>query len=1473
KIKCINSAIADIKQILDDAKLYITEQLSLDSSPYIDSLCSNGTIPIKGSTRLSPETDTSRRSPKNDSSYLLDNENSTNQSHVLIAIYDAEETISYLHMFKKINPLPVLLIPSEVHSSKKSISHLFEVERFLDGIIEGRSRYINDTHFISFYNKTQLPMMFLKLKSAMAILEENPNVYNDGLDILDNIFGNVDKLGKIDKAIIEMEQKKQQYEQVLQEMKLNFPGMDLGEMMTNVAVVQEKVVVPVLHDRFSVISGKIAGHNLKEILSKLYLVNETAYEFMDEFDISNVHNITFSGSLTVNSHINGISPNILNRACFLRKPYNDVTFVFNKPVIIEHNLISYYISSIPFENYATTVGKHVFYKDALLVGGVNFQDNVIVRNKVNDHNIYHSANNIAQKSTPNTFKSNLTFYNIMAENIIVKCAMVQKICLDDIVTLKDTTIITGNKFFSNIKINTNLSVETMTADFIDTKYNTNVEVDKLFQNNFRKNPDYIQVLSGVQVFRNLTFNVDADVSVGIFDYTLNSLSKRAVYKDKSVNLSYNLKTFNNTKIDNLNFYSSFDNVSSLETWMMKNGDQQINSYSSFSNLKAKIVKVNDIRNNEEKVDFDHLVNSAIKIDESSIIRNNILWNLIKVVGGNISVGGLVQGVDISEETVVKDSLDVILGGNKYFKRLVKFDQFLDINGLFNGRDLDLLCSDYYFHNLTVYGDSFIDSRVNATDVTCHSRELPEKNWESCWQADRNHTVKDKLNITNLDMFNGTFTSLSDNISLSTFQNEVLWKNSSELQSIQCVTNFTNITVNALHTKSLTTYKLHNNLANDLYDMLTRNENQNISGFYYLNSVLMIEKLYGPDKLNDVTLDHYCQHSKFCQVYAEKSMQGLYIEDFLKPHIDCVIQGIDISEWWDKAIKPDSSPNKLPNTLFENIKVMEPLQTAGLVDGVEIQNLLLKSTDQTIVAALLLNNTSEDVLLFNQLDIHDGKINEYNLVQLLDRLVFVDMPAFIQGSTRFFNDSYFHDADYSEKLTSLKNAVDWIIKESAVVHLRNEVETLSHLAIFANEALPRQPLKFEGWSIVQQITGMYYRVKALSFDAESNFGNEVINPVYLALLSWYGPTVLLQHNPETGTYDASGIQIAGNCTTAVSALRNRGVDYIINSNDCDLNTIKKDLQSHPDVQIAFPFGVSLNTSQGFTLIWKMQNKIPELVCLVNTRGSCDHQVMDLQGDFCILFICHQGFDLRLMCLGNDTTLETIQSFKQKYQVFKVSVISHTNTLGRTNTFLAIVDSQGLNLYMYDPKLKFYLLETKHLQQLSYVDLVSHTGDMFISAISSGFRGLERGMIYVYKLDFNHLEMQYNHTSVLLRFISPVSGELSAPKMELFSSIPEDMPIECHFTKLQTGELSLFVTSGSGVITRLSHSGVEGFSRSGDVLVSGSTTLEVWNSYRNGRKFTRLSPSGFPKMQAQETIIMESSYLENTEEYSTCNIREF
>ncbi|KAK7016241.1 hypothetical protein SK128_015534 [Halocaridina rubra] len=174
--------------------------------------------------------------------------------------------------------------------------------------------------------------------------------------------------------------------------------------------------------------------------------------------------------------------------------------------------------------------------------------------------------------------------------------------------------------------------------------------------------------------------------------------------------------------------------------------------------------------------------------------------------------------------------------------------------------------------------------------------------------------------------------------------------------------------------------------------------------------------------------------------------------------------------------------------------------------------------------------------------------------------------------------------------------------------------------------------------------------------------------------------------------------------------------------------------------------------------------------------------------------------------------------------------------------------------------FYPSEEVSLDNIVWLELVSHQSKVLLVAVSQAHKGNPLGQVNIYRLNNDYLVIKGRTRAASTGF----AAITSTPSFNFLQRIFVEKPLEAHFSRLNS-ELYLFVINEDGYVTWFSQKGVQRFIKEGELHVPSKQHLEVWTSLVNGSQVPWIS------VTSQDCSFEDSAYNQETDQILHMNVR--
>lgn len=742
----------------------------------------------------------------------------------------------------------------------------------------------------------------------------------------------------------------------------------------------------------STVQSLVDGIDLSEFSSTVLKHNSTNFlsgywEFMGD--------VTFNNKVTVGGYVDGVNLTHIYKNSL--KLNEKLVSNMNGPFIIENvhadHVKTNRVNGLILENDLLLKNMRQFiHAPKTFPDGIHVTKDIKILGSLNGMDVRFLKDSLMRYGDQLVWGPKIINGDLYVNNLITP--VMNGIPFDQLILLNTSVpqVITGRKIFNSVSVDSDVAVNR-----IDVEREINsLNVNEMFKGTMLY--DAPQVVTGLKHFKHIDIPKNTDLDVASVDgFSLRKAYSDAVLVDVPQIIS-GTKTFKGrTSFTDFWFHQMFDGVSDDDiryNWMMQNRNEVVNGDVIFADglsVKNNLLIMNGTINGH---DIRFLNNTIVKKNEPNVIEGQITFSKPLQSTGDIWIGGKIQGIKLSQDTVSKNS-DATIYGVKRFTRGLVMNESLWVHGFLDG----VLISDICSNAVRTAGDQIITAPtriLNSWNVRSISTgglvdgiDLLKFNG-SVVKMSEFSIISGKKHFTNVTItapltLYGRFGGFdirklsSEYMSLSRDQvinTPLVLKNGSDFNKMIIDGNiFTkdgfinNFDIRYLDKNSLKTYG-----------------DQVVSGqVIFENEVRVLSDLImRAPVINAIPFDHFVLKTKKQQVVsvptqfaADVSITGnLHVADGMS------LQGVDLSEM--SRFRVLKSGTQVINGLkkFAHLQV-DHLMVRGLMSGVNVtrDNILLSSADQTIHGNVFF---ARNVHLMS--DLNMKHLNNINLYQWSQRLV-------------------------------------------------------------------------------------------------------------------------------------------------------------------------------------------------------------------------------------------------------------------------------------------------------------------------------------------------------------------------------------------------------------------------------------------------------------------------------------------------------
>lgn len=1221
--------------------------------------------------------------------------------------------------------------------------------------------------------------------------------------------------------------------------------------------------------------GKVAGYKLED-LTLYHSIHSLSTSDPVKFIVTRlarVKNLVFEAVLDV-PLVNTVEvARLRHHALVLDTQTLTVSLSFSRPVNVDGEVVvTDIINQVETSSYVTLSGSCVFSQLVTFTNDVEVQGEARVQSTINSIDLVTLRDSAAlTTSSAQVFLTHVTFLEVAAFSVTFESGSVAGVTFSDLVLLNQTAVITGKKRFQEVVVKEGeVKVRSLEVDFVN-----DVNITALFLHSLKKNSGGAQVLSAsvklrkLLVLRNLTTRGFSALSSNeVFD--ISRIQRHLVYLDQTTIISGKLLLKGATSVAMFTFLGTFDGVPATRyktEWLLKTLDQAIWSKVVLSAMicgnvnTAPGVKI-------QGVDLAHFLGSSLVITESEVVHFPVIFG--EVISSWVSVSGLVQGWDLSEESVLGTASNVVFTASKTFLASVNISgSFLATQG-FSGVDLDSLCGHISVHTLKVHGTVTFIRNVSSYFVHLGHYGITDGAMKEFWMKDENIILRESITIQLLEATNIYLITVNE-VDLLDLSAHILHRNFSSTQIVSGVFTLDFLNVNSLYVDTVKTDTLNGGSVSDLLNIFTIDEGQVVTGHWKLRNLRMLGNLMTSGLVNGMRMTRFCQMRQKCFVHTRKTFtQDLSVGGNHYVLEEMRVQDVDVSESFSSVVSEESCGYIPGLTTFKYSLIIDEnavfnldaseMTVYGLVDGVNMTTLILMTVNDEQVIKGHLTITSEGIALESDVMADNGLFNNFNLTELLERSYNLDHTQRVMQPVRFLEVVVFKQIDYYLWNTKMVEKVlnpPQVSYQSSFVYMYNLSRLLKWI-------VAGRVQEFWGWRLIQSFEDSPNRIIPLRLAWEKTAGPSgslTLSSNYMALITSAGGTKLLNYSPATHQYEGVAM-LPGNCTRSVSGYQRKdGEVFLVTGHACNLGDQAFN-SSHSKVW-GEEWGVRVHKI-------RMLGR-PFLTTSIRVPGAADVQVLWWRGVVCLIVVETLGTDTVILCENS------ARRFSEKQRLHsvnprKVSVAEHRDPLGHKWIFLAVADpgtspdKRGASYIWWSDHFSnsFRILQEFELYSVVWVELASHHKDLYLVVVLETFRGDQKGTVNIYRMDWFSEE-----GATPLGHFGSVSDTLTSnvhqtyqvrPSFRFMQEVQVVEPLEARFSVLPSSpHLVLYVIDRQGFITHFTQRGIHRLWKEGVFHAAGKQTLEAWTTYVNGTLVHRISVAGQMCVGLEKTVPEERAMI--------------
>ncbi|XP_045614864.2 uncharacterized protein [Procambarus clarkii] len=788
----------------------------------------------------------------------------------------------------------------------------------------------------------------------------------------------------------------------------------------------------------STVALTVAGYRLQDFQKMLVA------EFVEGVNSGRrvLGSVQFLDTLNVTDGIvNGVNIyDILNNAVLVETRSIPRTFIFENAVKVvgDFNVTRQLNGKRP-EDYLWRRTSQVFTKNVTFTSDIRVHGNINVKT-VNGVKLGGLVTQLVLKDGSQTIVKDVHLYSPVVTDLTVRGqVLLNEVDLADTVVLNSTTVISGVKTFTTVKLLSNVVAGVVKLAPLGTV--DGVVFDELFFSNSLRKSGGLQHLVG----RNI--NVLAASTVSGTD--LAAFEKSLVHKDGTLALITGTLTFTGpVTVHNLTFATSFDGVSAetyKSSWVMKTGSQSLTGVNVMQSVEASQVTFSGRL--IKGANLDRLVRHTAKIDEPTTLQMVSFGRMISV--GEVILDGKIQGWNLNKEALRSDGLGQKVTGRKVFRSPVHYTGAFSVSQNIVVKnspedaplaiDVGRLCvrvgkpgTTIYLKQWTIGGDVHFGGTLTLTD-SLNGEDVSTLR-DVFWLTDVPNVIASVVSFASVN--HGAHVNLVLDVmgKINGHDLGVVWD---QMLKKECRGQMVNgeFTIDTLTAEAVITDVVYNPPDNigvtDLLHVFMKDGYQEITGRLKITKLEAKSDIILNGTLNGLRIGtDFVQYGKTAVITGRKTfLQNLIVRGNLTVVEEATIQGVDVSELGRLAIGTLSGATyKIPGvTTFKGLTYNGlDLRVSGTVDGVLVRQdtLLLRTGDQEMTGSLTLNPGPSGVTLeAGSVIILDNRFNKMDLGRLKNLTVKINAPSIVKAPITFVDTCYFNTVTLVNDLINAYNISD------------------------------------------------------------------------------------------------------------------------------------------------------------------------------------------------------------------------------------------------------------------------------------------------------------------------------------------------------------------------------------------------------------------------------------------------------------------
>ncbi|KFB50075.1 AGAP011897-PA-like protein [Anopheles sinensis] len=781
------------------------------------------------------------------------------------------------------------------------------------------------------------------------------------------------------------------------------------------------------------LQGKIDG----DALSKMNPIVTTVEDLVLDGNYTILGNVTFNGPLWAHNIMSASGSHDFHRLAThgLRldgTPASDQVIRFLQPVFVEHlgaNKINELDVADLVPQAAGTVqyitGRKTFIGD-LIVDGVADANEI---NKVDLNQLNRTIFRRGAEGVEQTIEGTIHFDTIITSVTNAKNILFEGKRMDRLLRFDIPQNVSAPVRFENCTIYVENAVVAQELQTDNSSLVFGYDMDYLYQDTLRPETDVATeapVVVGHKSFRNLTVGqlvlLDGStinsIAVENIKHILDDREKRTVIKQELYSFQGDIT------VNHLYFNGSINGIPKhlfCRAWLMRTGDQTFTVEQTFDTVMVEHLNVTGKLNGDTTM--DQLLENVYRTDREEYINQAIFHEGI-VSYEPCSVGGLVSGLDLSNDVLLKQSPEIQTLGTVQVSQTLEARGELHILNNLNGIHFPKLME--FFSpaddkeraerlppNVEVRGNVYFEHDPTLIHLNGHNIQ---KLYDEVWLPHRPTVLTGRYHFESVEFQNSLHTNPVNHLDWNVVEARCL--SGKRPQNISApllfegdVTVYAGAVFDTLGLKGMLK-SMKNSPGLDVHEydrnVLRYNENQEITGKWTFHNLQILGDLH-INMLNghNVQTDYMRTDVSANNFTVTKRFRELHVESIVCPP-PCVIQEVDMDEWYKNGLRLKGN-----QTLEGTLRIVDGVITGnvevlGTVNGVryDVDHLLLKSVPQSVNGTMsLITKFPKENKIFPLVfeSLHAQTINRKDVAKFLTNAARNDKnPLTIRNSVTFVN---------------------------------------------------------------------------------------------------------------------------------------------------------------------------------------------------------------------------------------------------------------------------------------------------------------------------------------------------------------------------------------------------------------------------------------------------------------------------------------